>query len=118
MLSSQNMVSSLPFLAPVFIRKAKHYRSKQSDGYDSGRIGYKFGSSKADHYKLESISGDSNSKFKRMDRQNSSEENMILNGVPEDSIMKSVTYSVKVDEEARPRSSRSAKARSGNGITA
>jgi hypothetical protein len=33
----QNLVSSLPFLAPMFIKKAKEYRSKQSSGSGSGR---------------------------------------------------------------------------------
>ncbi|CAI4213292.1 unnamed protein product [Parascedosporium putredinis] len=40
-----NMVSSLPFLAPVFLRKAREYRTKQSRGYGSsnGQSGRRIG---------------------------------------------------------------------------
>ena len=50
-------MSSLPFLAPVFVRKAKAYRSKGSGGYDSsgGRSrskGSSKGRSTKEHYPL------------------------------------------------------------------
>ncbi|KAJ2897447.1 hypothetical protein MKZ38_004678 [Zalerion maritima] len=120
-----NMVSSLPFLAPVFVRKAKQYRTKRSrsdgsgprraggGGGGGGISGYKFGSKK-DHYELQSISGDHRSGAFGRDRSggsssgmdNESEENIIVKGVPapdNQHIMKSVTYSVRVDEEGKMR---------------
>lgn len=92
----QNLVSSLPFLAPIFIRKAKDYRSKQSSGPGSG-----YGRSKGRHqdggeaYKL-SDRGNDKSLFVSADHKSAtgSEEN-ILQG---NSIVTSVTYTVQVDE--------------------
>lgn len=51
------MVSSLPFLAPVFLRKAREYRTKQSRGYGSsnGQSGRRIGKG-SQLYKLSSLS--------------------------------------------------------------
>ncbi|KAK2038392.1 ATP synthase F0 [Colletotrichum somersetense] len=86
-----NIVSSLPFLAPVFMKKAKNYRSKYSGGSSHGRVQLKGG----ERYKLSEVNHNksvfastSNSK-----NDNGSEEN-ILPG----NIIKSMTYSVRVED--------------------
>lgn len=104
---SQNMVSSLPFLAPIFLRKAKEYTSKYSNGSgngypanSSGSAARKLGKS-GDGYKLGSLSSGLHRKgtFVSAKGQTShstgSEEN-ILKESPDGSIVKSVTYSVHV----------------------
>ncbi|KAF6826507.1 integral membrane protein [Colletotrichum plurivorum] len=88
-----NIVSSLPFLAPVFVKKARNYRSKYSGGGSShGRSGLKH----SERYKLTDVNHDksvfASASHSKVDN-NGSEEN-ILPG----NIMKSVTYSVQVDE--------------------
>ncbi|MBE3048692.1 hypothetical protein IMZ48_40580 [Candidatus Bathyarchaeota archaeon] len=51
------MVSSLPFLAPFFVRKAKQYRSRPS-GYNYGSYGRSKDSGKGSQaYKLSNMSG-------------------------------------------------------------
>lgn len=117
----QNIVSSLPFLAPVFLRKARQYTSKYgssggSNKYASGgghstgsRLGNmvsnKLSSSKSntlasisgDAYKLSSVSSSPRrGTYATAAPPTGSEEN-ILKSSPENSIMKSVTYSVRVD---------------------
>ncbi|RFU79456.1 integral membrane [Trichoderma arundinaceum] len=94
-----NMVSSLPFLAPVFMRKAKEYRTKNSYNNGSSHQNSRSrGGPKGEHYKLSDVS---NSQDREHDKtvlsgtKSSSEEN-ILQGA---GIMKSITYSVRVDEE-------------------
>ncbi len=91
----QNMVSSLPFLAPVFLRKAKAYRSKRSvsDG-TAPRLGRS-----GDHYKLSSINRD-RSAFVSATGETGSEENILKDHV----IIKSVT--VHIDEEQASEPSR------------
>ncbi|KAL2123697.1 hypothetical protein VTJ04DRAFT_62 [Mycothermus thermophilus] len=116
-----NIVSSLPFLAPVFLRKARQYTSKYgssggSNKYASGgghstgsRLGNmvsnKLSSSKSntlasisgDAYKLSSVSSSPRrGTYATAAPPTGSEEN-ILKSSPENSIMKSVTYSVRVD---------------------
>ncbi|KZZ97397.1 integral membrane protein [Moelleriella libera RCEF 2490] len=89
-----NMVSSLPFLAPVCMRKAKDYRSKYSGGYrgeNSGQ-GQSRGLRNVERYKLSDVSNDK-SAFASTDKS-VSQENMPDNGT----IIKSVTYSVRVDD--------------------
>lgn len=89
-----NMVSSLPFLAPVCMRKAKNYRSKYSGGYgSSGNNGNGRGVRHGEHYKLSDISNDK-SVF-ASGNKSVSEENILQDGA----IMKSVTYTVHVDDE-------------------
>lgn len=91
-----NMVSSLPFLAPVFLRKAKEYRTKQSSGYGSSgnnrskSRGFK---AKAEHYKLSDVSRSKEGMFSSSAKSGSEED--ILRG----NIVKSVTYSVQVDDD-------------------
>lgn len=119
------MVSSLPFLAPVFLRKAKEYRSKQSRGYGSSGRTQPLGRS-GEGYMLSSLSrnGDVHESSTRdkgtttlayatatgvdSDKQShsGSEEDMLRRDdgdlilqQPENSIMKSVSYSVRVDDE-------------------
>lgn len=56
---SQNMVSSLPFLAPICMRKARDYRSKNSSGrYTSSSDSRKRGFRGGDGYKLNDLSSD------------------------------------------------------------
>ncbi|KAK1998010.1 ATP synthase F0 [Colletotrichum falcatum] len=95
-----NIVSSLPFLAPVCVRKAKNYRSKYSGGSSNGRAQMKSG----ERYKLGEINhtksvfgSSSNGKD-----DNGSEEN-ILPG----NIVKSMTYSVLVEEKTKDKSGKS-----------
>ena len=114
------MVSSLPFLAPVFVRKAKEYRSKMSkdskgsssDG--AGQSGNRLGSGRAgEMYKLGSRSrgasesngakGTYSVKVTETD-PNSSEELVLQGSYGDNDILKSVSYSVRVDEGmGRPR---------------
>ncbi len=97
----QNVVSSLPFLAPIFLRKAKEYTNKYSAGsgnaYGSGG-GRKIGGKLSDAYKLSSVSSQRKGTFATVKGANSSgsEEN-ILKSSPDNTIVKSVTYSVRVD---------------------
>lgn len=52
------MVSSLPFLAPFFVRKAKEYRTRQSHGYHYGSNANSRSRGKgSEAYKLSSLSG-------------------------------------------------------------
>ncbi|WYZ46639.1 hypothetical protein EsH8_IX_000864 [Colletotrichum jinshuiense] len=87
-----NIVSSLPFLAPVFMKKAKNYRSKYSGGSSHGRSHLKGG----ERYKLSEMNHDKSvfASANHSKGDNGSEEN-ILPG----NIMKSVTYSVEVDDK-------------------
>ncbi|KAH6612264.1 hypothetical protein B0J18DRAFT_77496 [Chaetomium sp. MPI-SDFR-AT-0129] len=100
-----NVVSSLPFLAPIFLRKAKQYRTKYAGGsanaYGSG--GRKMGKSN-EAYKLSSIHSSQHKgggTFATAQGQSTgSEENILKSSTeqaPENTIMKSVTYSVRVD---------------------
>jgi hypothetical protein len=98
------MVSSLPFLAPLILRKAREYKSKQSsnDGYGSGnRRSRKV---KGDGYKLDSISHSTEDKgifgssansarvhASKTQAENSDEEEILGHG----HIVKSVTYAVQ-----------------------
>ncbi|KND90633.1 hypothetical protein TOPH_04733 [Tolypocladium ophioglossoides CBS 100239] len=89
-----NMVSSLPFLAPVCMRKARDYHTKHSgNGYGSshgmsGGRGLKTG----EHYKLSDVSNDKSAFVSA--NKSGSEENILQNNT----ILKSVTYTVQVDE--------------------
>ncbi|KAM0580887.1 hypothetical protein ACHAO2_001957 [Verticillium nonalfalfae] len=99
-----NVVSSLPFLAPVFVKKARGYRSKPTSGY--GRSGsHVLGGKSGDRYKLSDVGRDKSAFVSANDRSNS-EEN-ILSTLPEHSIVKSMTYSVQVDDNAAATSSSS-----------
>lgn len=91
------MVSSLPFLAPVFLRKAKEYRTKNSYNNGSSHQNSR-GGPKGEHFKLSDVSNSrdhDNDKSGLSGGKSSSEEN-ILQGA---GIMKSITYSVRVDED-------------------
>ena len=89
------MVSSLPFLAPVFLRKAKEYRSKQSSSDNkSGRLG-----GSKERYKLSKI-GQSEGVFASVTGKSTSEENILNDSSLDHSILKSVTYSVRVDDKS------------------
>ncbi|CZS85689.1 unnamed protein product [Fusarium graminearum] len=87
-----NIVSSLPFLAPIFIKRAKQYRSKPSSHNTPSRS-KRLGSN---GYKLKDLSHTGkkdHSTFTSV--ENSSQEN-ILNTTG--GIVKSVTYTVEVDK--------------------
>ncbi len=94
------MVSSLPFLAPIFLRKAKEYTSKYSGGsgnnYGSGAA-RKVGKA-SDGYKLSSVSSSHRKgTFATVKGASTGSEENILKTSPENTIVKSVTYSVRVD---------------------
>jgi hypothetical protein len=85
------MVSSLPFLAPVFVRKAKEYRSKHSAGYGGS-------SGTASHAKANAVEVYAmRSREQKPSSDNSSEENFLPQQRP-DNIIKSVSYSVRVED--------------------
>ncbi|PHH66557.1 hypothetical protein CDD81_7032 [Ophiocordyceps australis] len=103
-----NMVSSLPFLAPVCMKKARDYRSKysgnggsSSQGQASGRSGGG-GRSHSDHFKLSDMSNDG-SPFAR-----STSQELILNEARDpakdqnDNMVKPTTFGVCIDREAVP----------------
>lgn len=92
-----NVVSSLPFLAPIFLRKAKEYTSKYSgSGNNYGSGARKIGKS-SDAYKLSSVSSQRKGTFATAQGQTSGSEENILRTSPDNTIVKSVTYSVRVD---------------------
>jgi hypothetical protein len=78
------MVSSLPFLAPIFVRKAKEYRSKHSNDYASSSDDQK--QSKPFNYGRE-----------KGHISSASEEQI----VSKDRIVKSMTYRVEVEDEQK-----------------
>ena len=89
------MVSSLPFLAPVFLRKAKEYRSKQSSSDNkSGRLG-----ASKERYKLSKLGQGEGVFASAATGQSTSEENILKDSL-EHSIVKSVTYSVRIDNQS------------------
>jgi hypothetical protein len=95
----QNMVSSLPFLAPVFMRKAKEYRTKNSYNNGSSHQNSR-GGPKGEHFKLSDVTTSQdhdNDKGVIPGGKSSSEENILQNS----GIMKSITYSVRVDEDRK-----------------
>ena len=106
------MVSSLPFLAPVFVRKAKEYRSKMSKdsrGYGSSSDGAGNnrgnGGSRGprEMYKMGSRTGGAKAGYSVKVTEtdpNSSEELVLQGSYGDHNILKSVSYSVRVDEEA------------------
>ncbi|KAL5094858.1 hypothetical protein Trisim1_005589 [Trichoderma cf. simile WF8] len=92
-----NMVSSLPFLAPVFMRKAKEYRTKNSYNNGSSHQNSR-GGPKGEHFKLSDVTASQdhdNDKGVMTVAKSSSEENILQNS----GIMKSITYSVRVDDD-------------------
>ncbi|KAL2017777.1 hypothetical protein VTK56DRAFT_1695 [Thermocarpiscus australiensis] len=94
-----NIVSSLPFLAPIFLRKAREYTTKYSgsgNGYGGSNGARKLGKS-GDGYKLSSISSQRKGTFATVRGQSTGSEENILKASPDNSIMKSVSYSVQVD---------------------
>lgn len=113
-----NVVSSLPFLAPVFLRKAKEYRTKQSSGY--GNSASRKQSRMGEHYRLSTMNrGSGKDAFGSVNDRNNSEEGILPSSTtgqpdpepgsqPEHSIIKSVTYTVQVDQDdgAETRSTR------------
>lgn len=102
---NQNIVSSLPFLAPVFWKKAKGYRSKMSGG--SNGYGSSNGRTRSrafkngDVYKLSEVGHDKGAFATSSTTKSGSEENILQgNGQKGHTILKSVTYTVQVDEES------------------
>ncbi|EFQ25973.1 ATP synthase F0 [Colletotrichum graminicola M1.001] len=87
-----NIVSSLPFLAPVFMRKAKSYRSKYSAGSSHGRGQMKG----AERYKLSEVNNNKSvfGSASNTKGDNDSEENIL-----QENIVKSMTYSVRVEDK-------------------
>lgn len=96
------MVSSLPFLAPVFMRKAKEYRSKRTNRYGSSENSSHHVGKGSEAYKLGSVGRDKDTfgsaKVKEVDA-GSSEENILAGSGTNQSIVRSMTYSVTVDDE-------------------
>ncbi|OAA70535.1 integral membrane protein [Cordyceps fumosorosea ARSEF 2679] len=96
-----NMVSSLPFLAPVCLRKARDYRSKHSK-YAYGSNGNSKNRAAAggikgnEAYKLSDVSQDRSAFAGSQTHTSSSEENILQKN---NAIMKSVTYSVRVEDD-------------------
>lgn len=88
------MVSSLPFLAPVFMKKARDYRCKRSAGYGSSHRMSRARRS-ADRYKLSDMSADKGA-FAPAGGKSASEENILQ---ADGTIVRSVTYSVRVDDD-------------------
>lgn len=101
-------MSSLPFLAPVFVRKAKAYRSKGSGGYDSsgGRSrskGSSKGRSTKEHYPLNDFDA-AGSAFPGDARVKSESEEFILERC---ATAKADSIRIQDDVEvARPRTAR------------
>ncbi|GKT49649.1 uncharacterized protein ColSpa_09830 [Colletotrichum spaethianum] len=95
-----NIVSSLPFLAPVFMKKVKNYRYKYSGGSSHGRSHL----NGPEHYKLSEINHNKSvfASANHSKASNGSEENILLGN-----IIKSVTYSVQVDDRAEAKSGKS-----------
>ncbi|GKU04574.1 integral membrane protein [Fusarium langsethiae] len=90
-----NIVSSLPFLAPIFIKRARQYRSKPSSHNTPSRS-KTFGSN---GYKLKDLSRTGKrepSIFTSADNESGGSQENILN--PHGGIVKSVTYTVEVDK--------------------
>ncbi|PNY28089.1 Uncharacterized protein TCAP_01990 [Tolypocladium capitatum] len=87
-----NMVSSLPFLAPVCLRKAKDYHTR----YYGRRYGSTQGISNrpenGEHYKLSDYNNDKN----LVSANKSESEEKILQ---HNEIIKSMTYTVRIDED-------------------
>ena len=109
--NTQNMVSSMPFLAPIFIRKARAYTSKYSAGSGNGygnnnnSGARKLGVKSNEVYKLSSVSSGLGRKgtfvsAKGHGTHSTGSEENILKESPDGSIMKSVTYSVHVDNRS------------------
>lgn len=90
------MVSSLPFLAPLCMKKARDYGSKYSRAYGGSKD--KQARNKASlngqNHELSDVSNDK--RAFHSGNQSVSGENMLDNGA----ILKSVTYSVRVNEES------------------
>lgn len=78
------------------MKKAKDYRSKYSGGSNSGQARSR-GLRNGEHYKLSDVSHDK-SAFASANKSGS-EENILENGA----IMKSVTYTVQIDDEPKSR---------------
>ncbi|KAL6415701.1 integral membrane protein [Ilyonectria robusta] len=95
-----NMVSSLPFLAPIFVKKAKQYRSKHSDDYAAPSGRSRSRGLKSDHYKLKDMShGKDDAVFhSATDKSRSGSEENILR--ENKGIVKSMTYTVQVEDES------------------
>lgn len=90
------MVSSLPYLAPIFIRKAKNYRSKHSDEYNTPSRRGRSGGIKGSHYRLNDLSHEQEGGvITAAPKRNDSEENILSSS---GGIVKSLTYDVNVRE--------------------
>ncbi|TWU75972.1 hypothetical protein ED733_006810 [Metarhizium rileyi] len=92
-----NMVSSLPFLAPVFVKKARDYRSKYSGGSADSGQGRSQGLRNAKRYKL---SERIHNKSPFVSTNNSGSEENILDN---DAVVKLVTYSLQVNDGSKSR---------------
>ena len=110
------MVSSLPFLAPVFVRKAKEYRSKHSNGYGSSGSHRSRGvaGKSGERYKLSSFnSRKDGSGTLGTTGASTSEEDILKDSRPRNfshpnsslhnpsGIVKSISYTVEVDDEEK-----------------
>lgn len=81
------------------MRKAKGYRSKQSGSYGQSNS-HAFGGKTGDRYKLSAMNHKTDN-FSSNDRSNSEENILVPN-----SIIKSVTYSVQVEDDAESAASK------------
>ncbi|KAJ4254008.1 hypothetical protein NW762_010411 [Fusarium torreyae] len=95
-----NIVSSLPFLAPIFLRRARQYRSKPSEEYNNTPSRSR--GLRSNGYKLKDLShhGKANTAVftsVAKESRNGSEDNIL----DPSGIMKSVTYTVEVDQATK-----------------
>ncbi|RDA93766.1 hypothetical protein CP533_0277 [Ophiocordyceps camponoti-saundersi (nom. inval.)] len=104
-----NMVSSLPFLAPVCMKKAKDYRSKYSGGGSGGSshgLSRSRGRKNTERFKLSDVSNDKTAFALSSKSKSASEDDIIISeGTTTDktnhhSIVKSITYTVHVGDDA------------------
>lgn len=87
------------------MRKAKGYRSKHTGGSYGNSNSRPFGGKAGDHYKLSTL-GNSNKQDDFANDRSNSEENILASCPPNNSIVKSVTYTVQVDDDGDSASSR------------
>ncbi|RDA85741.1 hypothetical protein CP532_5957 [Ophiocordyceps camponoti-leonardi (nom. inval.)] len=104
-----NMVSSLPFLAPVCMKKAKDYRSKYSagSGGSSHGLSRSRGRKNTERFKLSDVSNDKTAFALSSKSKSASEDDLAIsegstadNKTSHHSIVKSITYTVHVDDDS------------------
>ncbi|KAF5024480.1 hypothetical protein F66182_3420 [Fusarium sp. NRRL 66182] len=102
-----NIVSSLPFLAPIFLKRARLYRSKPSEDYNntpSRSRGLKNNGYKLKDMNQHGKGGTRVFTSATKDSPSGSQENILASK----GILKSVTYTVQVDDMVKSESGESA----------